>query len=90
MQPCAQIDEIPSHKFGGETTPMLVAERTSNGCFIDREIFWRRPWDKFLYVACLPLLAYAAGLATAHFHLPPYGALTEIWLQVKTGRRTGA
>jgi hypothetical protein len=36
-------------------------------------------WDKFLFLACLLVLAYAAGLATARFHLPPYDALTEVW-----------
>jgi Arylsulfotransferase (ASST) len=67
----------PSHK-SGETTPMPVAERTSNGASSIRKSL-AASWDKFLFFACLLLLAYAVGLATARFHLPPYDALTEIW-----------
>jgi Arylsulfotransferase (ASST) len=66
----------PSHK-SGETTPIPVAERTSNGAFsIGKSL--AASWDKFLFFACLLLLAYAAGVATAQFHLPPYDALFEI------------
>ena len=57
---------------------MRVAEHISNGASsIGKSL--AASWDRFLFFACLLLLAYAAGLATARFHLPPYDALTEVW-----------
>jgi Arylsulfotransferase (ASST) len=67
----------PSHK-SGETTPMPVAERTSNGASSIAKSL-AASWDKFLFFACLLLLAYAVGVATAHFRLPPYSMLAKIW-----------
>jgi hypothetical protein len=53
---------------------MPVAERTSS---VGNSL--AASWDKFLFVACLLLLAYTAGVATSRYQLPPYEALAEIW-----------
>jgi hypothetical protein len=60
------------------TRAMPVAERTSNGASSIGK-FLAASWDKFLFFACLLFLAYAAGVATTRFHLPPYDMMTRIW-----------
>jgi Arylsulfotransferase (ASST) len=57
---------------------MPVAERTSGGASsIGKSL--AASWDKFLFFACLLFLAYAAGIATDHFRLPPYAMLAKTW-----------
>ena len=36
-------------------------------------------WDKLLFLVSAAIVAYATGIATGHFHLPPYDALSELW-----------
>ncbi len=36
-------------------------------------------WDALLFLVSVMVLSYAAGVATAHFRLPPYSQLAEIW-----------
>jgi Arylsulfotransferase (ASST) len=57
---------------------MRVAQHLSNGASsIGRSL--AASWDRLLFLASIVILAYATGIATARFHLPPYDALSEIW-----------
>ena len=57
---------------------MSTAQRISNAASSVRESL-AASWDKLLLVVSAVVVTYAAGVATGHFQLPPYGMLSEFW-----------
>jgi hypothetical protein len=56
---------------------MRIAQYLANGASAVRKSV-AASWDALLFLVSIMILSYAAGVATAHFRLPPYNQLTEI------------
>jgi Arylsulfotransferase (ASST) len=57
---------------------MQVGQSISNGA----SSIWKllaASWDWLFFLGSIVIVAYAAGLATAHFRLPPYDTLQGLW-----------
>jgi hypothetical protein len=57
---------------------MLIAQRALNAASSIRKSL-ATSWEWLLFFASAVFLAYAAGIATDHFRLPPYSMLAGIW-----------
>ena len=57
---------------------MSTAQRKSNAVSSARETL-AASWDRLLFLVSAVIIAYATGVATGHFHLPPYGTLSDLW-----------